>query len=183
MHNLTPLAPVLAPIIAAAAAIIGFFAASYNEKVRWLRSEDTRMGEVRRKAYADYAAALKLYMVTCRRIAAGLGLYDGASKMTEDEGIAQLSKLRDDRSVSMESVLLIGSEEVVAAARKWHYDVLPLRNFALNESKARAIPFSDLYRRAGEARYEFYQAARADLGVSGVVSRPSADEMSTTDEW
>jgi hypothetical protein len=179
MQYVAPSLSVLGAIIAAA---LTFWATSYKEKVRWLRSEDTRLGEIRRNAYARYAAAQKLDMVTCRRMAAGLGLYDSASNITEDEGLARLTELRDDRNVSYENLRLIGSEEVVTAAREWHDSVLPLRKFARNEPNARAIPFSDLYRRAGEASFRFYEKARADLGVSGVVSRPNADEMLTAEE-
>lgn len=163
--------------------IIGAALAFWAEKVRWRRSEDTRLGDIRRKAYADYSAAQKRDMYTCRQVAKGLGLYDGVgSKMTEDEYHAQFPKIRDDRNVSFEGLMIIGSEEVVGAAREWRDAVSsPLRSF-VSEPNARAIPFDELWLRAIKARDRFYKAARADLGVSGDVSRESAYEVSTTEE-
>ena len=140
------------------------------------------MGEIRRRAYADWAAAQKLDMGTCRRMAAGLGLYPSGAKMTEDEGLAQLSNRSDERQVSFENLLLVGSQEVVRAARKWHDAVFTLREFARNEPKVRKEDFSKLYKDAGEARDRFYKEARADLRVKGTVSTPSTDEMSTAEE-
>jgi hypothetical protein len=71
---------VLGAIIAAA---LTFWATSHKDKVdwerskvEWERSEHTRLGKMRKNAYADYAAAQKRDMITCRRMAAGLGFYD-----------------------------------------------------------------------------------------------------------
>lgn len=153
-----------------------------DDYVQFRRSEDTRLGEIRRRAYADWAAAQKLDMGTCRRMAAGRGRYPSGAKMTEDEGLAQLSKRSDERNVSFENLILVGSPEVVTAAYKWHDAVYALREFARNEPKVREDDFSKLYKDAREARDQFYELARADLRVKGTVSTPSTDEMSTTEE-
>lgn len=182
----TPFLPVLGAFSASA---LTFWATSHKDKVdwersnvEWERSEHTRLGKMRKKAYADYAAAQKRDMITCRRMAAGLGFYDSASKITEDEGLARLSKLGDDRNVSFENLRLVGSEQAVAAARQWHDAVLALRKFARNDGDSRNRDFPKLYEEAGLAGDRFYEAARRDLDVPGVVSTPSTDEMSTAEE-
>jgi hypothetical protein len=162
--------------------LVTLLVTAYHDKVQFRRSEDTRLGETRRKAYADWAAAQKLDMGTCRRMAAGRGLYPSGAKMTEDEGLAQLSKRSDERNVSFENLILVGSQEVVMVAHKWNDSVSALREFARNERKVRKDDFSKLYKDAGEARDQFYKLARADLRVKGTVSTPSTDEMSTTEE-
>jgi len=179
MQSVTLLPSGLWTVIGAALALL---ATAFHNYVQFLRSEHTRMGEIRRRAYADWAAAQKLDMGTCRRMAAGLGLYPSGAKMTEDEGLAQLSNRSDERQVSFENLLLVGSQEVVRAARKWHDAVFTLREFARNEPKVRKEDFSKLYKDAGEARDRFYKEARADLRVKGTVSTPSTDEMSTAEE-
>ena len=102
--------------------------------------------------------------------------------MTEDEGLAQLSMRHDDRNVSLESLLLVSSQEVVTAARKWHDAVFALRRFARNEGDFRTRDFSKLYTEAGEKRRLFYYAARKDLDVPGKLSTLSTEEISTTEE-
>jgi hypothetical protein len=179
MQSVTAFPSGLWTIIGAAFALL---VGAYYDYAQFRRSEHTRLGELRRRAYADWAAAQKLDMGTCRRMAAGLGLYPSGAKMTEDEGLAQLRKRSDERQVSFENLLLVGSQEVVTAARKWHDAVFALREFARNEPKVRKDDFSKLYKDAGEARDRFYKEARADLRVKGTVSTPSTDEMSTTEE-
>jgi hypothetical protein len=176
MQSTTPLLAVLT------GAAVTFVVSFYKDTVQWLRDKQTRLRDIRREAYADYARRMKLDMVTCKRMAAHLGMYESGATMSEKDALAQLTRLGDDRSVSFDNLLLVGSPKVVKAAREWHDAVLALRKWARDEPKPPASVFSKLYTEAGKARHGFYVKARDDLGVKGVVSHPIADETWTAEE-
>jgi hypothetical protein len=175
MQGLTPFLSLLGVLIGAG---LTFLASFYRESVQWRRSEIARLSESRRSAYADYAQAVKLDEVTCRRIAAHTGNYDAGGKLSVEDGLAQLSKNLSDRNAFYETLLLVGSVNAVAAAREWNEAVAALRRFIRDEPGSRNTPFPELYTWALITRDRFYAAARRDLHVEGVVARSDEDELS-----
>jgi hypothetical protein len=73
-----------------------------------------------------------------------------------------LNQAEERRTLAWEAVLMLGSEDVVLAARAWHDSYFRLQRLALGQ------PGED-WRSAVDAaavgRRHFYQAARADLGL------------------
>jgi|tagenome__1003787_1003787.scaffolds.fasta_scaffold20989986_10 hypothetical protein len=159
-----------------AGAVITFVATSYKDSVQWRRSESARVGEMRRKAYADYASAVKLETTTCRHVISG--------RTSIDEGFEQMAQHQKERTAFFENVLLVGSRQTVAAAREWQSAVSSFRK-AIRRSDTRGTAdfkrgtadFKELYRVAGVARDQFYSAARKDLQVSGDVSAAGPDDL------
>ena len=156
-----------------AGAVITFVATSYKDATQWKRSESARLGEMRRKAYADYAGAVKLETTTCRHVISG--------RITIEEGFEQMAQHQKERTAYFENVLLVGSPQTVGAAREWQSAVSAFRK-AIRSSKSRGTAdYKELYRLAGVARDHFYVAARKDLQVGGDVSSAGPDDLTAVD--
>jgi hypothetical protein len=80
--------------------------------VRW---DDKRLS-----AYAEYALALKKVISIAVRLAAHRGIHPDVDVLPPDEGMPALAAAEAERTIKWEGVLLLGSEQVVIAGRKWH---------------------------------------------------------------
>ncbi|UAJ16209.1 hypothetical protein SEA_MALIBO_33 [Gordonia phage Malibo] len=170
MTYLTPFLPLIGVV---AGGLLAYLFGIRNENTKWERSERTRTGEVRRKAYSEYARAIKRETVLCRKMASHLNLGPTGERLDPAVGLPELSATNRERSSLFEELLLVGDQEVVTTARTWQDSVWMLRKAIRGEVAPADHPFNDLYTACGVARDAFYAAARHDLGVPGSVSAMS----------
>jgi hypothetical protein len=70
-------------------------------------------------------------------------------------------------------VLLLGSSEVVIAARKWHNGAFRLQRLAYGEPTSSSL--SQVVRAISDARRNFYEVAKRDIGIE-IGESPEAYE-------
>ncbi|WP_460721764.1 hypothetical protein [Nocardia heshunensis] len=141
-----------------------FAATTLTEQAKWRRGQDTRWDDKRLAAYSEFANALKQYVQVSFRLAAARGYPATAQPIDTDTGLQLLAEAEAEKTVKWEAVLLLGSPEAVAAAREWNRAAWelgwPARGHAIEHSE-----YVRLYSEMGRRRNEFYECARADLGV------------------
>lgn len=162
--------PLLQQLITLAGVVLGagstFAATTYVERAKWRRSIETRWDDPRLTAYSEYADALKVFLHVLYRHAAAKGLPDLATPADEPIAPNALADADAKRSVKWERVLLLGSSETIAAARRWHKAAHDFTYLVLSERPAQD-EYLRQYEIMGHLRDEFYLAARTDLGVRG----------------
>lgn len=141
-----------------------FVVTMMNERAKWRRGQDTRWDDKRLAAYSEYANSLKQYVQVSYRLAAARDYPAVALPIDIDTGMRLLAEAEADKTVKWETVLLLGSPEAVAAARSWNRAAWelgwPARGHAIEHAE-----YVRLYSEMGRRRNEFYECARADLGV------------------
>ncbi|BDU08022.1 hypothetical protein [Nocardia cyriacigeorgica] len=142
-----------------------FSATVLTERAKWRRTLDTRWDDKRLTAYFEYANALKKYATLCHRLAAARGYRTATQPIDLEEGIAALAEADAEKAIKWEQVLLLGSPGAVAAARRWTEAVWRLSHIARGHAVDQ-FAYTDLYEEAGRRRNQFYELARADLGVT-----------------
>jgi hypothetical protein len=151
--------PALLGVAVGAAAT--YIAAVAMERSRWRRQLAVRWDDRRLAAYVDYANALKKALAIAVGLAGQRGLHAGEVS-AETYTDLDLSQAEERRTLAWEAVLMLGSEDVVLAARTWHDCYFRLQRLALGQ-------LGENWREAVDAaavgRRLFYQAARADLGL------------------
>jgi hypothetical protein len=151
--------PALLGVAVGAAAT--YVVAAAMERSRWRRQLTVRWDDRRLAAYVDYANALKKALAIAAGLAGQLGLHAGdvgARTYTDQE----LREAEERRTVAWEAVLMLGSEDVVLAARAWHDSYFRLQRLALGQSGEN---WRDAVDAAAVGRRLFYEAARANLGL------------------
>jgi len=152
-------------------ALLSYGAGAFTERSNWRRTQAVRWDERRIQAYADYGAAAKVPVILCLRMARALKLTTlAATPLDLPEGKASLGAADDRRSQLFENLLLLGDAAVIDAARKWHETVTELEGTLDPDFDGEPEGFDQLYRRVGLARDRFYELARTQLQVSGLVS-------------
>lgn len=136
-----------------------------TERAKWRRSLDTRWDDKRLAAYTEYANGLKKSLEVSYRLAATHGYPASTQPIDLDTGLQALAVAEADRTAKWETVLLLGSPEAIAAARRWHKAAWMLRYVARGETTIEHDEYVRLYESMGRLRDEFYEAARADLGI------------------
>jgi hypothetical protein len=177
--------PVVQQLLTLAAVLLGaaasFTATTLTERGKWRRTYSTRWDEKRLTAYSTYATAVKACAQLSYRINAARGYPAGALPMDMTDGLNALAEAENERAVTWEAVLLLGSPAAVEAGRRWHETVWKLSWIARGK-EASHDEFVDLYRMCGERRDEFYECARADLDVrSGRLPQPDRDWLPPAD--
>jgi hypothetical protein len=120
--------PALVGLIVGAAGT--YLATSATERARWRRIQSVRWDEKRANAYEEYAHALKQVISAALPMAAFRDINrEGDSLPSEDESTV-LAAAEYQRTMKWEAVLLLGSNEVVITARKWHQSVFRLERLA-----------------------------------------------------
>ena len=135
----------------------------------------TRWDEARVSAYFEFAAALKAEIRTCDRIASGKGYRTDASPLTVQEGMERLAHESDRRTMLLEQVLLIGSQQTASAARAWQNAAVALHEALRDSSQDAKRMYLTAFAAAGHARDAFYVAARRELQVSGGTTALQGD--------
>jgi hypothetical protein len=150
-----------------------YLATSATERARWRRVQSVRWDEKRASAYEEYAHALKQVISAALPMAAFRDANrEGDSLPSEDESTV-LAAAEDQRTVKWEAVLLLGSNEVVIAARKWHQSVFRPQRLAYGMRSDMSL--AEAIDAISQGRRHFYEAAKRDIGIE-VGPSPEAYE-------
>jgi hypothetical protein len=162
MNELIQALPTLIGVVIGALA--SYLATTASERNRWKREQETRWDENRAQVYADYGYIVKSHYEFCKRLAAAHGMPTLAAPIDPNGALDELARTGTERAAMWERVLLMGSPDAVTAARAWHRKVWELELFArgLRDKPDEWRAADDA---AMDARTEFYNAARQDLGI------------------
>lgn len=167
--------PILQQLITLTGVLLGagatFAATMYVESSKWRRSVEIRWDERRLTAYSDYAYALKTFKEVLFQLAAARGLPNLTAVSGSPVGPNALADAEAERTVKWEKVLLLGSVEAIASARRWHKAAVEFSHFVLGENTD-TVEYLRLFDVMGTRRDEFYACARADLGVRDIELPP-----------
>jgi hypothetical protein len=145
----------------AVGAAVTYVAAAVTERSRWRRQLAVRWDDRRLAAYVEYANSLKQALAIAVGLAGQLGLHAG-DVGARTYSNRDLSEAEERRTLAWEAVLMLGSEDVVLAARAWHDCYFRLQRLALGQPGGNWREAVDA---AAVGRRLFYEAARADLGL------------------
>jgi hypothetical protein len=146
-----------------------FISTRLLEHSKWQREVAHRWDAKRLKSYTQFATSIKDLINLSKRISVGLGLPGSAHPLDAAEGLSLLTIAAEDLSLKMENVLMLGSPEVIEAARDWRHTAWHLESFARGV-RDNVGEYSQAKIDSSEARRSFYSAVRADLGiVSGSI--------------
>jgi hypothetical protein len=163
-------------------ALATYLATAAAERARWRRDQAVRWDAKRMEAYADYGRAVKRLTDLAMRIAVARGAtitnFTGREPLEPTEGLPALAQAEIERGSIWESVLMLGSPEVVSAARRWHEAVWRLDSLARN-NQSQTSEWDEAFRVAGSARADFYLSVRMDLGVL----KPDLPHSSLSGRW
>jgi hypothetical protein len=159
-------------------ALATWAATSAAERAKWRRSQSVRWDEKKLTAYAEYSHAVKQLISAATRLedqrrSDGEGVTSADAASTIAAGEAALAAAEDERTMKWESVLLLGSSDVITAARAWHQSAFRLEWIALG--RATDMPWDEAIASVSRTRRAYYEAAKADLGI-GIGSAPEAYE-------
>lgn len=175
--------PALIGVVIGAAG--SYLATSHTENARWRREQRVRWDAERRKAYSEYAHTVNRLTTQHGRIAAARGIKNNFMPIELDGALSRLVDFASDRGAAWEAVLLMGNQAAIKAGRRWHAAVFLLEPFSRGV-KQDSGEWSEYYSRAGEARDNFYEEARKDLGIDGNIPHYDAtdmDEFGKTPSW
>jgi hypothetical protein len=154
-------------------ALATYAATAATERARWRRAQSVRWDEKRVNAYAEYAHALKQVISVALRLAALRDAHPEGDRVPSEDELAALDEAEVQRTIKWEAVLLLGSDDVVIAGRRWHQGAFNLERLAYGEpcdmSLMQAIDTT------GQARRNFYEVAKRDIGIE-VGSAPEVYE-------
>lgn len=153
--------PALLGVLFGAAAT--YLSTTATERSRWRRTQSVRWDERRIAAYTDYAHTVKRLITVIVRIAAANDVFPDDDRLDPAEGLPLLAAVSEERTVKWEAILLLGSPDVIKAARTWHQGVQDLQNLALKQ--AGAATWIDTIEATSQARRGFYEAVRRELGI------------------
>ena len=176
MQTLLQQLPALFGVVVGVLATWGVTVAA--ERSRWRRDQAVRWDEKKLTAYAEYSHAVKQLISAATRLREQRE-GDGADARPADKraalaaGEAALGAAEDERTMKWESVLLLGSGDVIVAARTWHQSAFLLEWMALG--RGGDLSWDEALQAVSQARRGYYEAAKADLGIS-IGSAPEAYE-------
>jgi hypothetical protein len=153
--------PALIGVLLGAGATFG--ATFATDRARWHRDQSVRWDVKRADVYAEYAFAVKRVISLAVRVAAHRGAHSLGEPLSPDEGIGLLAEAEHERAVNWETVLLLGSDNVVKAGRRWQQSVFPLEEIARGRRVAAEWDATVVV--VSHERGRFYEAARNDLGL------------------
>jgi hypothetical protein len=149
----------------AVGALASFVSTRAIDRSRWHREETLRWDSKRLECYSDFSAAMIRFISLGDRIAAGLGLPAVVEPLDSDSGRAALATAEAELSLYWTQLLILGSPEVVTAAENWRNQAWLAESFARGR-RTGADEFEAAMRSRREARARFYNAVRADLGIT-----------------
>jgi hypothetical protein len=161
MASFTEQLPALIGVLLGAGATFG--ATFATDRARWHRDQSVRWDVKRADAYAEYAFAVKRVISLAVRVAAYRGAHSLGEPLSPDEGTELLAGAEHERAVKWETVLLLGSDNVVLAGRRWQQSVFPLEEIAWGRRVA--AEWDAAVAVVSHERGRFYEAARNDLGL------------------
>jgi hypothetical protein len=137
-------------------ALATYAATSAAERARWRRAQSVRWDEKKVNAYAEYAHAVKAVIAMALRILAPHSPGFDSDGSPEEE-LAALDAAEEQRTMRWEAVLLLGSSEVVIAARTWHQNVFRLERLAHGQPSDMTL--AEAIDATSHARRNFYEVA------------------------
>ncbi|MFJ6730105.1 hypothetical protein ACIQPQ_34920 [Streptomyces sp. NPDC091281] len=143
-------------------ALGSYLALARSDRERFRRERAARWEERRLAVYADYARTLKKSVVLTYRVSAHLGNDPHPHPMPFAEAEPLMAEATDGRDPTGEALIMLGSPEVVEAARTWVTVVMEMERFvrtATHEPRS----WLALLERQRAARQVYYGAVRADL--------------------
>lgn len=143
-----------------------------SERLKWKRAQAARWDTTRQIAYAEFATAVKVETRIYLKMATSMGLAWDGDDLDPVHGLQLLADAEDTRSAKFETVLLVGDPDTVAAGRLWQDCVWQMRVILRQDYSDGSGEFKELFHRAGQARNEFHNCARGDLGVDGSLAEP-----------
>lgn len=149
---------------------LSYWAATASERNRRNHERSARLDQARLAAYSEYGYAVKHVNQVALRICAARGFDHAGVPLETEEGISMLAKAETERAEIWERLLLLGSPQAIDRARMWHVSVWKMQGIARGEP-ADKNEWRALFLQIGKQRDLFYDAARLDLGISGVVPR------------
>jgi hypothetical protein len=159
---------VVTQILTIAGVLLGsaatFVVTTSAERLRWRRTQSARWDDKRLAAYTEYSNAVKRMVRLCRRIAETRNLLATGRPVDVDAAFTELGEAETARTLTWETVLLLGDPATVSAARAWHEQVWRLERILRAENPEESA-FVEAYKTTMLRRNEFYACARADLGV------------------
>ena len=149
--------------------IVGTIIATFiSDRGRWRRDQVSRWDGRRLETYSEYAKAIKDIHALTFRLTAHRMSANRNSPIGRRTGLELLEQNVLVRTKAWETVLLLGDEPTVSAARGWWYSVAKLVDFARDSSKAdESLQWLAAVKVADESRDRFYAAARQSLGIRG----------------
>ena len=153
--------PALIGVLLGAAAT--FTATTAAERARWRRAQAVRWDEKRLAAYSEYAHAMKKLISIAVQLATTRGVHPDAVTAGPEKDVPTMAAAEEERTSKWEAVLLLGSGDVITAARAWHNSVFRLQRVAAGQSDE---PWADAVQAVSNARREFYKVAKKDLGIA-----------------
>jgi hypothetical protein len=171
MSALSAQLPALVGVVVGVAATTG--GALLTDRFRWRRDHHLRWDANRLDALVAYSAALKVEARLCLRVSGSRWPGTTSNPMSIEAGQTEIALAEDRRSEAFESVLLLANAATVEAARTWQVAVWRLHEVLDPAGEMDRASFGRAFREAGQAREDFYQAARLGLDVKGERHRPA----------
>ena len=153
--------PALLGVLFGAAAT--YLSTTATERSRWRRAQSVRWDERRIAAYTDSAHSLKHLITVIVRIAAFNRVHPEDDPLDPAEGLPLLAAAGEDRTVKWEAVLMLGSPDVIRAARSWHQMASELQALALGRPSG--MTWIESIEATSQARRGFYEAVRRELEI------------------
>ncbi|MFB9320820.1 hypothetical protein [Cryptosporangium minutisporangium] len=151
-----------------------------GDRARFRREQDSRSRERWLAAYSGYALAMKANVNAMLRFAAHVGAdpRPHPHPLPPEDAEPLLADSVEARDQAWETLLLLGSAEVIAAAQGWFGTVAALERSVRDPIRGPAV-WDELVTQQFTARVAFYAAARRDLGFPPVDpgSPPSATQL------
>ncbi|MFI6938573.1 hypothetical protein ACIBI4_04825 [Streptomyces sp. NPDC050418] len=161
-------AQVLPLVGVAVGAVVSLAVSAINERTRWRRQQSVRWDERRLNAYAEYAHAVKELSSHYKALAIARGLTSGYTPLEEtDDLLRELTAAEVRRSALAETLWLLGDVDSNTAAVKLNHALWHLEWLARGVPTAGVATWDEAYLEFRQARQDFVQAARTDLGVRG----------------
>ncbi|KPC64725.1 hypothetical protein [Streptomyces chattanoogensis] len=145
-------------------ALGSYLASTRGDQARFRREQAARWEERRLAAYADYARALKKSVTLTYRIAAHLGNDPHPHPLSPEEAAPHLADATDARDPAGETLLMLGTADVVEKAREWVVVVMEMEGF-LRAQTRNPEAWSVMLERQRAAREGYYAAVRRDLAL------------------
>lgn len=156
---------------AVAGGALTFGAQALSDKWRWDRESAARWEGRLVDAILSYSADLKMQSRTALRMCGHYWPGMTPNPIDPEKGAELLAQYEDDRSARFEALLLMADASLVTAARKWQEAVWPLHLVAAGPSAATREEAEMAFRRAAEARDEYYVATRRTLNIAASEAR------------
>ena len=145
-------------------ALGSYLAIVRGDRARFRREQAARWDERRLAVYADYARSLKKSITLTYRVASHLGNDPHPHPLSPEDAAPLIAEATVSRDPSGETLLLLGSPEVVERARTWVVTVMEMEQF-LREGTHDPQTWKDLLERQRAGREGYYTAVRGDLAL------------------